>query len=209
MEAVKQHVRDLEEALATMRGALATATGNEAGIKSRLASTQAKIDTTTSNIEILLSDEDLGNDKFADKLGASLVDLEAEARDQRIELGAASAELSSLEEAQERLEAKVSEMQGNLRRLASLERAAQAKERAAQSLRAASEALGAGEGSSVDSVEARLRARAGTADATFSQAMGELDGAGGAEAAVRSSQGASRVAQIRARLAAQKAAAQE
>lgn len=207
-EALKQHLRDLEDALRDLRNALAGSIGNVTAAKQRIAGIEAKKTATESNIELLLSDDDTSNDKFAEPLGVKLVQYEKDLEAANEELAALEVEQNALQTAEDQLEDKVEEMQGHVARLASLARKAAAQERAAASISSAASALGMNGTTSVDSIEERLRARSGAAEAKLGMAMGDLDAAGGAEAAVKKSVGASKVAEIRARLAAQKAAAQ-
>lgn len=206
VEAIKQHVRDLEDAQRNLMQALAGAKGNVSALRGQLASVEARIKDLTGKIELLLGDDDASNDHYADPFGEQIGDCEEELGSLREELVAAEQEVGALEQASGQLAGKVGEMHTQLRKLASMERTAAAKERAANAVSSASAALSSGVDGSVDSVTKRLQQRAGTAEASFAQAMDGLDGAGGAEAAVRRSEGSSRVAEIRARLAAQKAA---
>lgn len=206
-EAIKQYVREVEDGLREVRGALAGAIGNRTAAQQRAATIQGRIETTTQNIETLLSDDDESNDKFAEPLGVKLVQYERDLEIANEEVAALEIEVASLQKAEDQLEDKVEEMQAQVARLAALARKAAAEERAASAISSAASALGMGGEVSVDNIEERLRARSATASAKLSQAMGDLDGAGGAEAAVKKSVGASKVAEIRAKLAAQKAGA--
>lgn len=207
VEAIKQHVRDLETAHRDMLAALAGAKGNVSALTAQSLALQNRIIDLTRKIEILLGDDDESNDHFADPFGEQIGDSEEELGVLDGEIEGARAQVAALENAEGQIASKVQQMHGELRRLSSMERAAAAKEKAAGALGAASAALSSGVDGSVDSVKARLQQRSGTADAAFQQATDGLDGAGGAEAAVRRAEGNSRVAAIRARLAAQKAAA--
>ncbi|OGL95955.1 hypothetical protein A2348_01590 [Candidatus Uhrbacteria bacterium RIFOXYB12_FULL_58_10] len=208
VEAIKQHVRDLETAHRDMLAALAGAKGNVSALKAQTTALEERIADLTEKIEILLSDGDATNDHYADPFGEQIGDSEEELAALDEEIGGAQAQVAVFEKAEGQIKSKVQQMHGELRRLASMERVAAAKEKAAGALAGATAALSSGVDGSVDSVKARLQQRAGTADATFEQAVDRLDAAGGAEAAVKKSIGASKVAEIRARLAAQKAAAQ-
>ncbi len=201
VDAIKQHVRDLETAHRDMLAALAGAKGNVSALKAQITALEERIADLTEKIEILLGDDDASNDHYADPFGEQIGDCEEELTALRDEVTGAAAQVTQLEKAEGQVKGKVQQMHGELRRLASMERAAAAKEKAAGALGAASAALSSGVDGSVD----RLQQRAGTADAAFDQAVDGLDSAGGAEAAVRRAQGSSRVAEIRARLAAQKA----
>jgi len=207
VEAIKQHVRDLEDAHRSLLQALAGAKGNESALTTQITAVEARIADLTAKIELLLGDEDVTNDHFADPFGEQIGDCEGELDALREELTAAQAEVTALAKAEGQLKSRVGEMHTQLRKLSSLERTAEAKERAASAISSAAGALSSGADATVDSVTNRLRQRAGTADASFDQAVDGLDGAGGAEAAVRKAQGAGRVAEIRARLAAQRATA--
>lgn len=208
VEAIKQHVRDLETAHRDMLAALAGAKGNVSALNAQITALEERIADLTEKIEILLGDDDASNDHYADPFGEQIGDCEEELAALRDETTGAAAQVTALERAEGQIKSKVQQMHGELRRLASLERAAAAQEKAAGALGAASAALSSGVDGSVDSVKARLQQRAGTAKASFDQAVDGLDGAGGAEAAVRRAQGSSRVAEIRAAMAAKKAAAQ-
>lgn len=206
-DVLKQYLRDLEDALRGIRASLAGSIGSVTAAKHRVITIEGKITTTTENIELLLSDDDASNDRFADPLGVKLAQYEADLEAAKEELAALQIEQGAMQTAEDQLEAKVEEMQGQVARLAALARKAEAEERVAKTISSAASALGMGGSVSVDDMEQRIRARSGAASAALGQAMGELDGAGGAEAAVKKSVGAGKVAEIRARLAAQKAGA--
>lgn len=207
VEAVKQRVRDIEDQHRNLLQALAGAKGNRSAVQSQTTAIKARIVELGENIETLLGDDDPSNDHYADPFAEQMGDAESELETTQDEFEAANAEVAALERAEGQLKSKVSQLHTRLRELASLERQARAKQGAAGALNAATEALGSGPDASVDSIERRLRAEAGTADAALGQAMEGLNGAGGAEAALRSSKAASRVAKIREDMERKKAAA--
>lgn len=207
IEVLEQILRDLENALRDLRGSLADTVGRASAAKQRIGAIEGKITTTTQNIETFLSDDDDSNDRYAEPLGVNLVRYEAELEAAQEELASIQVEQTALESTEDQLEAKLEEAQSRVGRLKSLARQAAAQEKVAKTVSGAASALGMSGAASVDDIENRIRARSGAATAKLGQAMGELDGAGGAEAALRKSVGASRVAEIRAEMARKKAAA--
>lgn len=205
VEALKVHIRDLEEALEELQDAAAAESGNVRTLEQAITALDARAKELDENISFLLGDEDETNDHLATPLQAKLDVLTRDLTAKREELTVARQTASQLNEAASNLKAKHASMVERIRSLESLERAAKAKERAAEAVRSAGAAAGGADAISVDDVEARLRRKANVADARFQRAMGEF--AGGVEQDVALAQAKAAIERRKAEIAARKAAA--
>jgi len=194
--AVRQHVRDLENARNEI--------SNEAAVSDASLNVQAanmndlatKIDTTNSNIDLILGDDDATNDHLAAPLEVRLMGYEQERDSLKEEMEATRQTAQSLKEARSKVDTKLAEMRSALRRLESTVRTTKAKEKAADALTSAAD-LG-NSAASVDSVTARIQKDAAIADSKFNQAMGSLSDS--TDAGVVAAQAAERLKARRARL---------
>lgn len=203
--AVRQHIRDLEEAKEEIADSAAVAKARVASLTNEAKALQVKIQNTNDNIDLVLSDSDATNDHLAEPLEVRLIGYEEDLATRQAELEEATTTANALAAATSKLQTKHQEMLVNLRRLESLERAAKAKEKAAAALRQAAKAGTSGAAASVDSVERRLREKAVVADARFDRAMGEAED--GVDTGVTALRARQRLAERRARLAVQQTAA--
>lgn len=204
VEALKVHIRDLEEALEELQDAAAAEAGNVRTLEQTIVGLEARTKELNDDIEFLLSDEDESNDHLATPLQAKLDALTRDLAAKGQELTVAAATAYQLNEAASNLKAKHVSMVERVRSLESLERAAEAKGRAAEAIRSAGAAAGGADAVSVDDVEARLRQKANVADARFQRAMGEF--AGGVEKDVALAQAKAAIERRKAEIAARKAA---
>lgn len=205
VEALKVHIRDLEEALEELQDAAAVETGNVRTLEQAIVGLEARARELDENISFLLGDEDETNDHLATPLQAKLDALTKDLGAKREELAIARQTAAQLNGAASNLKAKHAAMVERIRSLESLERAAEAKERAAEAVRSAGAAAGGADAVSVDDVEARLRRKANVADARFERAMGEF--AGGVEKDVALAQAKAAIERRKAEIAARKAVA--
>ncbi len=173
--AVKQHIRDLEEAKEEIADEAAIAKGRVSAADKETAALQAKIAATNENIDAILNDGDASNDHLAEKLDVRLQGYEATLQGNQEEYAALKQTAEALAQATERLATKHAEMMRNLKRLEQLERAAAAKTKAAEALNAAAKVTAGAGQVSVDNIENRLREKSTVADAKFERAMGDLN----------------------------------
>jgi phage shock protein A len=203
--AIKQHIRDLEEAKEEIADSAAVAKARVTELNRDIKVLELKKQETDENITLVLSDGDESNDHLAEPLEQRLMGYEEELTAKSEELAEATEVSTSLASATSKLSAKHQEMLSNLRRLEALDRSAKAKEKAASAITQAARA--GSSAPSVDNVERRLRERATVAGARFDRAMGEMTDS--VDTGVMSAQAKQRIAARRAKLAAQAAPAAE
>jgi len=173
--AIKQHIRDLEEAKESIADEAAIAKGRVTSADKEIHGLAARIQTTNENIDAILNDGDPSNDHLAVPLDVKLQGYEADLKGRQGEMDVMKQTAEALAQAASKLDAKHAEMMQNLRRLEQIERTTQAKEKAAAALNAAGKlAAGAGE-VSVDNIQRRLQEKSDVADARFDRAMGEMN----------------------------------
>ena len=197
--AIKQHIRDLEEAKEQIADEAAIAKGRVTSADKETAQLKAKIAATNENIDAILNDGDPSNDHLAEKLDVKLQDMENTLAGNQEEHDTLKKTAEALAQAADKLSGKHAEMLSNLKRLEQLERTAKAKEQAAAALNAAGKVTaGAGE-VSVDNIEQCLREKSNVADAKFERAMGDLNSQDDGDVAAALAK--SRIAARRAKLA--------
>lgn len=168
--ALRQYVRDLEDAEAKLRneaavaaGGVRTLTREKGDIEHRLA------DETT----LAKQAQAAGNAALARTHAGSAVDLQKDLAAKTQELAGQTATSQSLDAALAKIDAKHTEMVGAVRRLESLDRTTKAKEQAASTLQSVAAASASGDGISIDSIQDKMQRRADVADEKFDRAMGD------------------------------------
>lgn len=197
-EAVKQHVRDLEQACDELNDAAASARGNVKTVTREHDTLKVQAVELDTNINFIISDGDDSNDHLALPLQARFDELQKRAVAKSEELVTARQTAQSLGEAASALEAKHVAMVERISQLESLEQSTKAKEEGAEALRAAGRIVAGSDAVSVDDVAARLQRRADVADERFAKALGGFSG--GVENDVVHAQAAARLAERKARL---------
>jgi phage shock protein A len=196
--AVKQYVRDLENALEDLEDAAATEAGHLRTVQRDSLQIQSQIKELNQNIDFILSDNNPANDHLAKPLEARLIGLEQRSNSKKEEMLSAQKSSQALSEAVSNLRAKYQSMVEQLQHLAAMDAAARAKEGAVQAIRSAGRITSAGGSVSVDDIAARIQRRSDVADAKFEQAMGEMSGQ--LEKDVTLAQAEARLEQRKARL---------
>lgn len=172
VEAVKQHIRDLETSRDQLSDSVAEARGHVTGVSREVTQLTAKQSTLNLKIDDLLTDNDKSNDHHANTLEAELVGVEELLTLKQEELNSAKETVQALDQAYSALNTKLTTMVQQLSRLEALDRSAGAKEKAATAMRHAAQASASGTEVSVDSVASRIQRRADVADEKFKTAMG-------------------------------------
>lgn len=172
VEAVKQHIRDLETSRDQLSDSVAEARGHATGVNREITQLASKQASLNEGIDDLLTDDDKSNDHRANTLEAELVGVEELLNLKQEELNSAQGTVQALDQAYSALNAKLSTMTQQLSRLEALDRSAEAKEKAATAMRHAAQASASGTEVSVDSVASRIQRRADVADEKFKTAMG-------------------------------------
>ena len=206
VEAVKVHIRDLEEALEELLDAAAAETGNVRSLQNAVIALKAQTAELDSNVEFLLGDDDDTNDHLALPLQAKLDALKKTLEAKEGELETARQTAVTMNGAASGLQAKHASMVERVGQLESLERRTKAQESAAAAVQSATSAVAGVDGASVDDAEARLQKRAAVADARFQRAMGQFASGAGQDVAVASA--TAEIARRKAAIAAKRAAAQ-
>jgi phage shock protein A len=197
--AVKQYVRDLENALEDLEDAAATEAGHLRTVQRDSVQIQSQMKELNQNIDFILSDNNPANDHLAKPLEARLIGLEQRNSAKNEEMQSTQKSSQALGEAVSTLQVKYQSMVEQLQRLEAMDTAAKAKENAVEAMRNVGRITSAGGNVSVDAVADRIQRRSDVADAKFEQAMGEMSGQ--LEKDVVLAQAEARLEQRKARLA--------
>lgn len=174
--AVKQYVRDVENALEDLEDAAATEAGHLRTAQRDAVQLQAQIKELNQNIDFILTDNNPANDHLAKPLEARLIGLEQRTSAKNEEIASTQKSSQALNEAVSTLQAKYQSMVEQLQRLVAMDAAAKAKEGAVEAMRNVGRITSAGGTISVDDISDRIQRRSDVADAKFEQAMGEMSG---------------------------------
>jgi phage shock protein A len=197
--AVKQYVRDLENALEDLEDASAAAAGHVRTVQRDADQVRSQIRELNQNIDFVLSDNKPENDYLATPMEARLIGLEQRATTQDEEIGTGQKTAQALNEAVSTLRTRYQNMVQQVQRLEAMDKATRAKESAVDAIRQAGQIASAGSDVSIDAVADRIQRRADVADARFDRALGEMNGE--VEKDVVIAQAQARLEQRKARLA--------
>ncbi len=197
--AVKQYVRDLENALEDLEDAAATEAGHVRTVQRDSIQIQSQIKELNKNIDFILTDNNPANDHLAKPLEARLIGLEQRSAAKNEELDSAQKSAQALNEAVSALQAKYQSMVEQMQRLEAMDTATKAKEHAVEAMKNVGRITSAAGNVSVDDITDRIQRRSDVADAKFEQAMGEMSGQ--LEKDVVLAQAEARLEQRKARLA--------
>jgi phage shock protein A len=173
--AVKQYVRDLENALEDLEDAAATAAGHVRTVQRDADQLRSQINELNQNIDFILSDNKPDNDSLATPLEARLIGLEQRISTKADEIATGQKTAQALAEATSTLRTRYQNMVQQIQRLEAMDRATKAKESAVNAIRQAGQIASAGGDVSVDAVADRIQRRADVADAKFERALGEMN----------------------------------
>lgn len=177
VEAVKQHVRDLETSKDNLSDALAEARGQKVTVSRELTQLKVKQSRLDNQANSLLTDDDPSNDHKAKTLEAELLGVENLISVKEDEFSSVEKTVQALDETLSALKAKHTSMVQELSRLETLDKAAKAKEGAAQAMRQAAKLGSAASEVSVDNVAAKIQRRADVADQKLQSAMDSFSSA--------------------------------
>ena len=197
--AVKQYVRDLENALEDLEDAAATESGHVRTVQRDCIQLQSQMKELNQNIDFILADNNPANDYLAKPLEARLIAIEQRNTSKTEEMASAQKSSQALNEAVSNLQVKYQTMVEQLQRLEAMDAAAKAKEGAAQAIRNVGRITSGGASVSVDDIADRIQRRSDVADAKFEQAMGTMSDQ--VEKDVVLAQAEARLLQRKARLA--------
>ncbi len=174
--AVKQYVRDLENALEELEDASAVATGHVRTVQRDAVSIRAQIKELNGNIDFILSDNKPDNDHLAEPLEARLIGLEQRITAREEEIGTSQKTAQALSEAVSTLQTRYQNMVQQVQRLEAMDQATRAKEKAVEAIKQAGQIASTGSDVSIDAVADRIQRRADAADARFERALGDMSG---------------------------------
>ena len=172
--AVKQYVRDLENALEDLEDASAAAAGQVRTVQRDAEQITYQIKELNQNIDFILSDNKPDNDYLATPLEARLIGLEQRMSTKGEEITTGQKTSQALVEAVSTLRTRYQNMVQQVLRLEAMDKATKAKENAVQAIRQAGQITSAGSDVSIDAVADRIQRRADVADARFERVMGEM-----------------------------------
>jgi phage shock protein A len=172
--AVKQYVRDLENALEDLEDATAAASGHVRTVQRDFDQITFQIKELNQNIDFILTDTKPENDSLAAPLEARLIGLEQRVSTKKDEIEAGTKTAQALSEATSTLRTRYQNMVQQVQRLEAMDMATKAKENAARAMREAGKIAATGSDVSIDAVTDRMQRRADVADARFEQAMGVM-----------------------------------
>lgn len=188
VEAVKQHVRDLENALTELENGAAEAAGYVRTLsreKIELVERTVRLDKT---IDLILSDSDPANDHLATAKQVELDGVNERVARVGQELSDNKNTAKKLDEAVSALKTKHAAMVRQIQTLESMSRGNKAKRDAAEAMGRVREMVRAGEDVSVDSVISRMKREGDVADEKFERAMGDMSEATGKNVAIAEAQ---------------------
>ncbi|MBI2855179.1 MAG: PspA/IM30 family protein [Chloroflexi bacterium] len=172
--AVRQYVRDLENALEDLEDAAATAAGHLRTVQRDAVQLQSQAKELNRNIDFIISDNNPANDYLAKPLEARLIGLEQRIKTKDEEMAEGQKSSQALNQAVSALQAKYQSMVEQMQRLEAMDNAAKAKESAVQAMRNAGRISSTAGNVSIDAVADRIQRRSDVADAKFEQAMGDM-----------------------------------
>jgi len=174
--AVKQYLRDLENALEDLEDASATAAGHVRTVQRDAIQIGSQIKELNQNIDFILSDNKPDNDYLATPLEARLIGLEQLMRTKEEEIAAGKKAAQAIAEAVSTLRTRYEGTAQQVQRLEAMDMATKAKESAVEAIRQAGQMASTGSNVSIDDVSDRIQRRADVVDARFEMAMGDLSG---------------------------------
>jgi phage shock protein A len=174
--AVKQYIRDLENALEDLEDSAASAAGHVRSVQRDADQVQSQIKELNQNIDFILGDNKPDNDYLATPLEARLIGLEQRASTQQEELVTGQKTAQALAEAATTLRTRYQNMVQQVQRLEAMDQATKAKENAVEAIRQAGQIASTGSDVSIDAVADRIQRRSDVADARFERVMGDMNG---------------------------------
>jgi phage shock protein A len=169
--AIRQYVRDLEEALDRMRNEAAVQAGGIRTLEREIGDLQSKIETGKQTIIKL---REGGHDDLARPKAAMVVTQQRTLESDQNNLTGMKNGLASLDAAITQVDSKHQDMVARVRELERMDRDTKAKEQTASALHAAGRLVSGGADMSVDDVQKRMQERNDVATEKFNRAMGSV-----------------------------------
>jgi phage shock protein A len=175
--ALRQYVRDLEDATARMRDEATKQDGQLRILRREASDLQSVIETAKAITQKILAGNDANKTAIATAKASEIVGMQTRLAEKQDAIKTQEATSAKLDAAVASLDHKHSEILSRVRELERMDRDSKAKEAAATAVQAANKLVSGGADISVDDVQQRMRDRNDQASAKFDRAMN--DGVGG------------------------------
>ena len=185
---VKQHVRDLENALSELENGAAEAAGYVRTLNREITELQERVKRLDQTIDAILGDNNPSNDHLATAKQVELNGANDRLTETAQEVADSKTTAAKLDGAVSALKSKHAAMVRQVQKLESMERGNRAKKDAAKAIDSVKEMLRVGEDVSVDSVIARMKSEGDVADEKFDRAMGAMNEVSGKDVAIAEAQ---------------------
>jgi phage shock protein A len=166
--ALRQYVRDLEDALSKMKSEAAIQAG---AIRTLTREHDDFVTSIKAKKDSIQADINAGNQTRARQTATIVVTLQNQLERNEKDLASQKVASTSLDSAVELLELKHTDIVLRVRELERIDRTSKAKEQSAESLNAATKLSSMGSSISIDDIESKVRSRGDVADEQFSRAM--------------------------------------
>lgn len=169
--AMRQYVRDLEDALGKMQSEAANQAGQVRTLSRERDDLNAKIALNKSTIEKILAGTALNKKDLARTRAEEVLISQKRLTDVESQLETQKTTSANLDKAVTQLQAKHDQFTQRVRDLERLDRDSKAKEQAAKAMQGVSNMLDAGSHLSIDDIESKMRARNDVASVKLDRAM--------------------------------------
>ncbi len=168
--ALRQYVRDLEDALSKMKSEAAVQAG-------AVRTLNREHDDLVHSIQIkkdsIQADVNTGNQTRARQTATIVVTLQQQLDRNTKEIESQKVSSANLDAAVDRLEVKHTDIVTRVRELERIDRTSKSKEQSAAALNSANRLTSTGSSISIDDIESKVRSRGDVADEKFSRAMAD------------------------------------
>lgn len=169
--ALRQHVRDLEQAISQLENEQAAAPGRATTIKRQIKQTNDSIELGIKKIKEYQTNN---NEGAARAKAKEVVELKKQLSTQEASLEVQNKTFADLTRGLDTLKANHSLMVNRIRELERLDRDTKVKEETAKAAKAASQVLSLGSEISIDNIEEKMRERNDVANSKFDSAMNNI-----------------------------------
>jgi phage shock protein A len=173
--ALRQYVRDLEDATARMRNEAATQDGQLRILKREESDLQSDITTAKAVTQKILAGNDANKKTIAASKASEIVNMQARLIEKQNAINTQQTTSAKLDAAVASLDSKHTQILSRVRELERMDRDSKAKEAAATAVQAANKLVSGGADISVDDVQQRMRDRNDIASAKFDRAMSDTE----------------------------------
>jgi phage shock protein A len=178
--ALRQYVRDLEDATSRMRNEAALQDGQLRILRREESDLQSAIADAKATTQKILAGNDPNKTSIAASKASAIVTMQAQLTEKQHIINTQQTTSAKLDEAVASLDNKHTQILSRVRELERMDRDSKAKEQAATAVQAANKLVSGGADISVDDLQQRMRDRNDIASAKFDRAMDDGIGGGGA-----------------------------